>query len=55
MSIKIKELIKKLKEKDQNAEVEFVVVKTTGALVVMDLETSANNIAQLLEMFGPTK
>jgi len=52
MAIKVKELIKKLKEKDQDAEVEFVVVKTNGDMVVMDVETSAHNMATLLSMFS---
>ena len=51
MAIKVKELIKNLKKKDQDAEVEFVVIKTNGDLVAMDIETSAHNMATLLSMF----
>ena len=35
MIIKIKHLIKKLEEKDPEADVEFVVVETNGDLVCM--------------------
>ena len=51
MAIKVKELIKKLKDKDQDAEVEFIVVKTNGDMVAMEVETSAHNMATLLSMF----
>lgn len=52
MAIKIKELIKKLQEKEQDAEVEFVVVKTNNELICMDIKTKAHNLTQLLKMFG---
>ena len=52
MAIKVKDLIKALEEKEQDAEVEFVVVKTNGDLVVMDIETRAHNMATLLSMFS---
>ena len=52
MAIKIKELIKILKKKDQNAEVEFVVVTTDGKLVCMDINAAAKDMSDLLKMFG---
>lgn len=52
MAIKIKELIKKLGEKDQNAEVEFVVVKTNGNMVCMDIKSNAHDMTKLLNMFS---
>ena len=51
MAIKVKELVKKLKEKDQNAEVEFVVVNINGEMVCMDIASSAHNITKLLQLF----
>ena len=56
MSIKIKQLIEKLREKDPEADVEFVVVETTGEgnLVCMDIEANAHQMAELLTMFKPS-
>lgn len=52
MAIPVKELIKNLKKKDQNSVVEFVVVKTSGDLVCMDVNAKAKDIQKLLKMFG---
>ena len=49
--MQVKELIKKLKKKDQNSMVEFVVVKTNGNMVCMDIEANANDMQKLLKMF----
>ena len=53
MAIRIKDLVKKLNEKDQNKEVEFIVVGTDGNMVCMDVETSASNMVKLLKLFNP--
>lgn len=50
--MKVAELIEKLKEKDQAAEVEFIVVKTDGELVTMDVSKQAKPLIKLLKMFG---
>lgn len=52
MAIKVKDLVKILKGKDQNADVEFVVVKTDGTMVCMDLKGQTRAMASLLKMFG---
>lgn len=52
MAIKIKDLIKKLSGKDQNADVEFVVVKTGGEAVCMDVKTAAKCMVDLLKLIG---
>ena len=52
MAIKIKELIKKLEEKDQESNVEFIVVKTDDELVVMDVSTRTKSMIKFLKMFG---
>ena len=54
MSSKIKQLIKLLETKDIEADVEFVVVETTGNLVCMDIETNAHQMAELLSIFRPS-
>ena len=51
MAIKIKQLIKKLEEKDQDTEVEFIVVSTAGMMVCMDIETQAPNTLKILKLF----
>jgi hypothetical protein len=51
MSIKVKELIKKLETKDQDADVEFIVVDSNGNLVCVDVENEATNITKLLKLF----
>lgn len=54
MAIKIKQLIKNLQKKDQEAEVEFVVVKTNGNLICMDIKSNAKDMQKMLKMFGST-
>ena len=70
MAIKTKDLIKKLQEKDQDAEVEFIVVlqekdqdaevefivvTTDGVMVCMDIKTQAPNSLKLLKLFNSGK
>lgn len=52
MAIKVKDLIKKLEEKEQDKEVEFVVVGTDRMIVCMDIKSSAHSMAELLSMFN---
>jgi hypothetical protein len=52
MAIKTKDLVKKLQEKDQDAEVEFIVVKTDGEMVCMDVEAKAKSMVDLLKLFN---
>jgi hypothetical protein len=55
MSVKIKDLVRILQTKPQNDEIEFVVVRTDGMLVTMDLESSANDMSKILRLFTPKK
>jgi len=52
MAIKIKDLVKKLEQKDQDDEVEFIVVTTKGMMVCMDIKTQAPNTLNLLKLFN---
>ena len=52
MAIKIRDLIKKLAEKDPNDEVEFIVATTNGDMVCMDVEMAAHEMAELLSLFS---
>ena len=54
MAMQVKELIKKLKKKDENAMVEFVVVNVNGNLVCMDIQSNGVDLQKLLAMFGNT-
>jgi len=47
----VAELIDKLKQKDQGAEVEYIVVKTTGELVVADVSKQAKPMTKFLKHF----
>lgn len=49
--MKIKDLIKNLKTKDQDAEVEFIVCKTDGEIVCMKVESKAADIVKMLKLF----
>lgn len=51
MARKIKDLVKVLQQKDQNAEVEFVIVQIDGIMVCMDLEAKNKSVSELLKMF----
>lgn len=53
--MKIKDLIKNLETKDQEAEVEFIVCKVTGELVCVKIESKAADIAKMLNLFGVRK
>lgn len=55
MSVKIKKLIEILKDKNPDDVVEFVIVRTDGTLVTMDLCKSANDMGKILKLFGPKK
>ncbi len=56
MAITVKELIEKLKDKDQSAEVEFIVANTTGQLMLADASTkTAKQMISILKMFGGQK
>lgn len=56
MAITIKELVEKLKEKDQSTEVEFIVAKTSGELVVVDAsKNTAKQMVSILKMIGGSK
>jgi hypothetical protein len=50
--MKIKDLVKNLQTKDQDAEVEFIVCKKTGELVCAQIESQAADLAKLLKVFG---
>lgn len=49
-TITVAKLIKKLKEKDPNQEIEFIVCRTDGAIVCMNVERNAKDIAKLLKL-----
>jgi hypothetical protein len=51
MAITVAELIEKLKEKDQEAVVEFVVATESGQLVCADVSKTAKAMAAILKMF----
>jgi hypothetical protein len=55
MSITIKNLVKKLQSKNQDNEVEFIVVTTDGNLVCMDVDSNAHDMTTLLSMFNHNK
>lgn len=52
MATTIAQLIEKLKEKDQAAEVEFIVLKTDGELVTMDVAKHAKVLIKMLKLFA---
>ena len=52
MVVKIKDLVKKLQGECQDAEVEFIVVKTIGELVCMSVETKSKSMIDLLSLFN---
>ena len=52
MAIKIKQLIKNLEKKDQDKDVEFIVVTTNGEMVCMDVEAKAKSMVDLLKLFN---
>ena len=51
-AITIKELIERLKTKDQEKEVEFIVVDTDSWMVCAEIETKATNMLKILKMFN---
>jgi len=55
MSVKIKKLIEILKDKNPDDLVEFVVARTDGTIVTMDLCATANDMANVVKLFGPKK
>lgn len=50
--MKLKDLIEKLKEKDLDADVEFIVVKSDGEVVSASVEKQAKPMLNFLKMFG---
>ncbi len=55
MSRKIKDLVKSLKTKNQDEEVECIVVTKSGGIVCMDIECSSKDMIDLLKMFPNNK
>ena len=51
MACSILNLIKTLQTKDQDREVEFIIIDADGMIVAMDLEGDAYDMAELLKMF----
>ena len=51
MAVKVKDLAKILEKKDQNAEVEFIVVTTGGEMVCMDVQAKATDMVKVLKLF----
>lgn len=50
--MKIKQLIKILREKDQNAELEFIIVKKNGGIVAMNINIKAKDFEAILKHFS---
>lgn len=48
---KIKDLVKILQKKEQDAEVEFIVLKTNGNIVCMDVEAKSTDLIKMLKSF----
>lgn len=48
----VQDLIALLKTKDKKAEVEFIICTKAGAVIAMDIESDAHDIATLLKAFG---
>lgn len=51
MALKMKELVAKLQEKDQETDVEFVVCKTDGEIVAMHMQRNAGDLVRALRLF----
>lgn len=51
MAITVRELIEKLKEKDQDFSVEFIVAKENGELVCADVSKTAKSMTAMLKLF----
>jgi len=49
--MKLKQLVKLLQSKNQNEEVEFVVVSKEGAIVCMKMENQAQKLVKVLQLF----
>jgi len=49
--MKLKDVIKRLQEKDQNLDVDYLVVTKEGAIVSMQMEMNAHSTAELLKLF----
>lgn len=52
MAHTVAQLIEILQGKEQNELVEYVVVKTDGELVTVDVQQQAKPMAKMLKMFG---
>lgn len=52
MAIKVSDLIEKLKEKEQDAVVEFIIAKESGELVCADVSKTAKDMGKILKMLS---
>lgn len=48
----VAKLIEALKKKEQSQEVEFIVCRTDGAIVCMNVERNAKDIVKLLKLMS---
>ena len=48
----VAELVEALKTKEQDAEIEFVIVQTDGLVVAVNIKEKAKDITKLLKMFN---
>lgn len=55
MSTRMKDLVKTLQTKNQEAEVEFVVVYVDGELICVDITEQAGAFMKVLKLFGPNQ
>jgi hypothetical protein len=55
MAVPVKKLIEILNTKNPKDEVEFVVVRTDGALMTMDLSGPNVDLTKILKLFTPKK
>jgi len=55
MSTTVQNLMEILSEKNPSDEIEYVVVRTDGSIVTMDLKASANDMGKILKLFTPKK
>ena len=51
-AVKIKELIKRLEKKNQELEVEFIIVDTDDYMVCAEIEDKAKSMVKILKMFN---
>jgi len=51
MATKTGDLVSKLIDKDSDEEIEFIIVKTDGSLVCVDVENTSDKMIEFLKMF----